>query len=85
MSTHTSPVAFHLGLEFRDIDGTMFRSYQLLNDHGYAVATADFNGQLLERFIVAHIIAPAEADEFLTKAKWLNLVASKHEPLPNPA
>lgn len=55
-----------LGLFFRDTDGLMRRSYQLLNENGYAVATAAFHGTSCVRFLAADSVRHA--------ASWLERI-----------
>lgn len=43
----------HLGLQFIDENGMRHESWQLLNAAGYAIATADFVGVKLIRFLYA--------------------------------
>ncbi len=46
----------HLGNIFTDTNGVVVKNYQLLNQNGYAVALADFDGSKCIRFMFADSI-----------------------------
>jgi hypothetical protein len=59
----------HLGLDFVDSDGVQVRCYQLLDERGYAIGVADFDGDTLRRFSHTDAVAPFAAE-------WLNFIRS---------
>ena len=72
------------GLLFRDTDGLMRRSYQLLNAGGYAVATADFHGTSCVRFLAADSVRQAASWQERVKQTVQQLESAPEDGTPLP-